>query len=426
MKLLRGGLLMWKPNLFRDNLKPAASAPMSAEEYQQILEHVERCAFCHSEHPEFLSFLEQLPESELDSIKDDVARHVEMGGLKERFIESAIAAGIQFSESHLSRRHPEPSPLLSYRWLAAAALVAVILIAVVRRPAQRVATASPSAKAQVPARGKLRVQDQENHVWESKLLALQSALDASKKEISDLQGANSGMLSATAAMGKDLVGKRAEIQALQQSLNRLRDTNAQQARQSETAEELLAHTQSELEDVRSRGRELETEAAADKMEVGTLSQQLNAKGATIAHQRELLAEGRDITDLMGARNLHIIDVRDADGKGKNKKSFGRIFYTEGKSLIFYAYDLDAGKGARPNSSFEVWGERLGEPTSVRSLGILYTDNKDKARWALTVDDPQQLAEIDSLFVTLEPHHGASSPRGGKILFAFLGGRANHP
>ena len=69
----------------------------------------------------------------------------------------------------------------------------------------------------------------------------------------------------------------------------------------------------------------------------------------------MLAEGRDITDLMGARNLHIIDVRDADGKGKNQKSFGRIFYTEGKSLIFYAYDLDEGKVTKANYSFEVWG-----------------------------------------------------------------------
>jgi hypothetical protein len=57
---------------------------------------------------------------------------------------------------------------------------------------------------------------------------------------------------------------------------------------------------------------------------------------------------------------------------------------------------------------------------------LYTDNKDQKRWAFKVDDPQQLAEIDSVFVTLEPHQGASRPRGGRILFAYLGGKANHP
>jgi hypothetical protein len=171
---------------------------------------------------------------------------------------------------------------------------------------------------------------------------------------------------------------------------------------------------------------MEAEVGAEKADVIALSQQLNTQTATVAREGELLAAGRDITDLMGARGLHIIDVRDADGKGKNKKSFGRIFYTEGKSLIFYAYDLDESKIIKANYSFEVWGERLGEPTSVRNLGILYTDNKDQKRWAFKVDNLQQLAEIDSVFVTLEPHQGDSTPRGGKILFAYLGGKANHP
>jgi hypothetical protein len=52
----------------------------------------------------------------------------------------------------------------------------------------------------------------------------------------------------------------------------------------------------------------------------------------------MLSVGRDVYDLMGVRSLHIIDVRDANGAGKNQKFFGRIFYTEGKSLIFYVFD----------------------------------------------------------------------------------------
>jgi hypothetical protein len=171
---------------------------------------------------------------------------------------------------------------------------------------------------------------------------------------------------------------------------------------------------------------MEADIAAQRAEVDTLSQQLKLKTAAVDRERELLAAGRDITDLMGARNLHIIDVRDANGIGKNNKAFGRIFYTEGKSLIFYAFDLDERKLANAKYSFEAWGERLGEPTSVRSLGMLYTDDKDQKRWALKVDDPQRVAEIDSVFVTLEPHEGGNKPRGQKILFAFLGGEANHP
>jgi hypothetical protein len=40
---------------------------------------------------------------------------------------------------------------------------------------------------------------------------------------------------------------------------------------------------------------------------------------------------------MGARELHIVDVFDTDGKGRTKKPFGRAFYTQGKSLIFYEF-----------------------------------------------------------------------------------------
>jgi hypothetical protein len=42
---------------------------------------------------------------------------------------------------------------------------------------------------------------------------------------------------------------------------------------------------------------------------------------------------------MGGRNLHIVDVLDVDSKGQDKRSFGRVFYTQEKSLIFYAFDL---------------------------------------------------------------------------------------
>jgi len=59
--------------------------------------------------------------------------------------------------------------------------------------------------------------------------------------------------------------------------------------------------------------------------------------------------------------------------------------------------------------------------------VLYVDDKVQRRWVLKVDDPRQLAEINSVFVTLEPHDGGSEkPRGHKILYAFLSGQANHP
>jgi hypothetical protein len=373
-----------------------------------------------------LSSLEQLPAEEFNLVKASIMQHIEKGGLKERFIERARAAGIQFSDGVANGRQPNFHLLHPYRWVTAAAMVAVTLVAVSQRVLYRGPKPSQDTLTQSPTPGTLTAQDQDIQKLEKKLSQLQAATTTSRREISELKGENSKMLLEISTMGKDLTGRRAENQALQQSLARLRDLNAQESIQNESNAQLLARAQAELDEARTRGKALEAESTAGKAELGALSQQLAAKTVTISHDRELLAAGRDITDLMGARNLHIIDVRDADGKGKNKKSFGRIFYTEGKSLIFYAYDLDQEKVTNTDYSFEVWGERLGEPASVRSLGILFTDDKDQKRWAFEVDDPQQLAEIDSVFVTLEPHQGDSQPRGGRILFAYLGGRANHP
>ena len=426
MKLRRGGLLMWKPESFSHKFKLAGATRISSDEYRQIIEHVEQCPSCYSAHADFLSSLEQLSAAEYDRVKVNILSHIEKGGLKERFIERARAAGIQFSDALVDHRQPKPHVIHPYHWVTAAALLVVITVVVGQRVLYHGPNPSSEARTQTPHQETLSVKGQDSQKLEAKLSMLQAATDASQREISVLKDENSKMLLQISALGKDLTGRRVENQALQQTLAHLRDLNAQQSIRNDSNAQLLAHAQAELDEVRARGKALEAESGAEKAEVGALSQQLAVQTATISHDRELLAAGRDITDLMGARNLHIIDVRDADGKGKNKKSFGRIFYTEGKSLIFYAYDLDQGKVTNANYSFEVWGERLGEPASVRSLGILFTDDKDQKRWAFEVDDPQQLAEIDSVFVTLEPHQGDSQPRGGRILFAYLGGRANHP
>jgi len=59
---------------------------------------------------------------------------------------------------------------------------------------------------------------------------------------------------------------------------------------------------------------------------------------------------------MGARSLYITDVVDVDKNGHTRKPFGRIFYTKGKSLVFYAFDLDQHRGLH-NAAFQLWGQR---------------------------------------------------------------------
>jgi hypothetical protein len=78
-------------------------------------------------------------------------------------------------------------------------------------------------------------------------------------------------------------------------------------------------------------------------------------------------------------------------------------------------------------AFYVWGKRDGAPQNVKSLGRMSKDDQAQKRWALAITDPNVLAEIDSVFVTLEPaDNGAKGPSGKPLLSAFLGSPANHP
>lgn len=57
----------------------------------------------------------------------------------------------------------------------------------------------------------------------------------------------------------------------------------------------------------------------------------------------------------------------------------------------------------------------GVPTPVPEL----TDLLRKKSWILKFDDPQALATIDAVFVTVEPNGGSHYPRGKQSLFAYL-------
>jgi hypothetical protein len=61
-----------------------------------------------------------------------------------------------------------------------------------------------------------------------------------------------------------------------------------------------------------------------------------------------------------------------------------------------------------------------------NLGILYMDNESNRRWVLRFDDPKQLAEIDAVFVTIEPRGGSHKPTSKPFLYALLRKEVNHP
>ena len=157
-----------------------------------------------------------------------------------------------------------------------------------------------------------------------------------------------------------------------------------------------------------------------------LTQLLHDREGALDQKDELLAHDRDIRDLMGARDLYIAEVYDVGRAGETKKPYGRVFYTRGKSLIFYAYDLDQQTEARRATAFQAWGRRGPDQQQALNLGIFYEDNASKKRWILKCDDPKTLAQIDGVFVTVEPNGGSHKPSGKSLLFAYLRIDPNHP
>jgi hypothetical protein len=167
-------------------------------------------------------------------------------------------------------------------------------------------------------------------------------------------------------------------------------------------------------------------AKASDAKVNELTRQLQEQQAALEERDEMLAHDRDIREVMGARDLYIAEIYDVAGTGETKKPYGRIFYTRAKSLIFYAYDLDQQAELKRAGAFQAWGRRGPDRQQALNLGVFYQDNATRKRWILKCDDPKTLAQIDAVFVTVEPKGGSHKPSTKTLLFASLKVDPNHP
>jgi peptidoglycan hydrolase CwlO-like protein len=184
--------------------------------------------------------------------------------------------------------------------------------------------------------------------------------------------------------------------------------------------------QNSLDSLTRQSAEDRQRATALDAKLTDLNGLLRDREATIEQEQELLAHDRDIRDLMGARDLYVAEVYDVERTGETRKPYGRVFYTKGKSLIFYAYDLDQQAGVKSASTFQAWGRRGPDRQQALNLGVFYVDSASKKRWVLRFNDPKALAEIDAVFVTVEPNGGSQKPSKKPLLFAYLHIDPNHP
>jgi hypothetical protein len=196
--------------------------------------------------------------------------------------------------------------------------------------------------------------------------------------------------------------------------------------QLEIAQTSVQRAQAELDSLRHERAQDQSRAESLEAQIRDLHDQLREGEQALGKEEELLAHDRDIRELMGARDLYIAEVYDVARDGQTQKPYGRVFYTKGKSLIFYAYDLDQQPGLKRASTFQAWGSRGADRQQATSLGVFYEDNAAKKRWMLKFDDPKKLEQINAVFVTVEPNGGSHKPSGKQLLFAYLKVDPNHP
>jgi anti-sigma factor RsiW len=198
------------------------------------------------------------------------------------------------------------------------------------------------------------------------------------------------------------------------------------AQKLESAENNFHSLEEKLDSLAQQSAQDAARAKSSEAKVNELTEQLQEQQAAVDQRDELLAHDRDIRDVIGARDLYIAEIYDVAGTGETKKPYGRVFYTRGKSLIFYAYDLDQQTEVKRASTFQAWGRRGPDLQRAVNLGIFYEDNGTRKRWILKCDDPKTLAQIDAVFVTVEPQGGSHKPSSKTLLFASLKIDPNHP
>jgi hypothetical protein len=242
---------------------------------------------------------------------------------------------------------------------------------------------------------------------------------------------------------------RARVVALEKELERAKETKQQLTRelmqataQAASKVEMQQHLKAQAALLESANQRIESISASleeNQKKLATsdavlIEQQQATVEATnqaamfhseLERERQSRPVTSEFNNLIAARNLHIVDVYDNTADGKRQGPFGRVFYVEGQSLVFYAYDL-------PNShknvqiAFRVWGEKAGVTSVSYNLGVLRSEDPSQRRWVLRCNDPKVLTRINAVYVEAErPDALRNKPSGPKLMYAYLGD-ANHP
>ena len=433
---------MLKHEEFEELSAAAAVGEATPEELARLSAHLAECPACREAYGEFLNIaaFEYASGRHDAELSQEEANQVFASTLfRERFFRRAADEGTVFSSSVQRpaievvspRRKSLSRPL--YQGLAAAGVAALLIAGAFeagrqsrQTPAVVYSVPLPPPPMQPPA-----VFSASDYTRLKELSAKNGELEAALKSLRHEIGIQQQRL---ASAESDLTrggGQSEQLRAERDSQSAIIQQLKKKLVDSDT---LLAASRSEVSQLQAKAQSTaesaevaRVTALADASRVRDLTERLTAATDSLDRERQMLDANRDVRDLMAARNLHIVDVFDTDSKGKTRPAFGRVFFTEGKSLIFYAYDLSEAKFARVSYDFHVWGKREGPNQQPRNLGIFYSDDKAQRRWVFRLDDPTVLNEIDAVFVTVEPPGEKSGrPKGQQLMYAYLKAQPNHP
>ena len=390
----------------------AASGQASEVELADLRAHLDTCPTCRSLAYDFT----EIGAQGLSALAAERQKGQIPSGMTARFVARARSEGIEISRETTSKL-PKRNGFAVFGSIAAVAVVMLIVIFLAlgkSKPSLSVASHSPAIQAPVAVSvpTSTAAQTPDAHL-QQQLASAQAELNVLDAKIK--------------AQAGDLASVKKDNDALNSHLAEAEQESAALGSEKTKQEARIAQLEAELEKSASEKKAGDVALAVKEIEVHDLRKQVADQTEALSQQQEVAPKAGDVRELVVARNLHIIDVHDRDGDGKNQRAFGRIFYTEGKSLIFYAYDLADPRKVDAKVSFHVWGERLGAEKPIQSLGIFQNDDVSDGRWVLTFDDSHVLAQINSVFVTVESSRKAiREPGGRRILFAFLGDKPNHP
>jgi hypothetical protein len=388
---------------------------LSEQENKELREHVKVCPECRKAEDEFGGLFRSglaLTESPVHEFLQRVRTKPDYG-IRDRFLARARREGVVFSPD-VQTTVPQRTRRFGVIVTAMVAAAAIVLLAVYGTGIYRRVRFEGAAQS----KDQLEQLQQQNTALDATVSQLNESLAAQQREIQSL---------------------RAQLGTANRAVDSLRQQNEQAKSEAERSssqpvplaaelqnrDQQLAKARSEIERINQLHADDEASLTAQQVQIAELSGQLRIASATLDLERQLTAAGKDIRELLTARQLHVIDVRDTDANGNPSKAFGRIFVTEGKSLTFYAFDLDQERPLDAKHRFEVWGAQQAKGSPAQHLGFLYVDDKAQRRWALKVNDPQLVKEVDSVFVTVETARGAPTPSGHQLLYAYLG-QAKHP